>query len=153
MAAIKKTAKRGRRGRGGGIGGKPSPVDVHVGGRVRLRRIMLGMTQEKLGNAIGITFQQIQKNERGTNRIGSSRLYQFSQVLDVPVSFFFDDLGPLTTGGAPGMRERATERSEEDQLVKRETLEFVRAYYRITDPRARKAIFELTKAIAKQSST
>ena len=71
----------------------------------------------------------------------------------MPVSFFFDDLGPLTTGGAPGMRERATERSEEDQLVKRETLEFVRAYYRITDPRARKAIFELTKAIAKQSST
>ncbi len=131
----------------------PNPIDIHVGGRVRLRRTLLGMSQEKLGEALGLTFQQVQKYERGANRIGSSRLYHLGQILDVPVSFFFDDLGPLTTGRAPGMRERATERSEEDQLVKRETLEFVRAYYRITDPRARKAIFELTKAIAKQSST
>ncbi len=131
----------------------PNPIDIHVGGRVRLRRTLLGMSQEKLGEALDLTFQQVQKYERGANRIGSSRLYHLGQILDVPVSFFFDDLGPLTTGGAPGMRERATERSEEDHLVKRETLEFVRAYYRITDPRARKAIFELTKAIAKQSST
>jgi transcriptional regulator with XRE-family HTH domain len=146
-----------RRNKAGATGardsGTPNPVDVHVGTRIRQRRTLLGMSQEKLGDAIGLTFQQVQKYERGANRIGSSRLYHLGQILDVPVSFFFDDLGPLTTGRAPGMRETATERSEEDQLVKRETLEFVRAYYRITDPRARKAIFELTKAIAKQSST
>src|SRR3546814_3329079 len=83
-----------RRGRKPSAGrtGSPDPVDVHVGGRVRLRRTLLGMSQEKLGSALGLTFQQIQKYERGTNRIGSSRLHQLSRVLDVPVSFFFDDM-------------------------------------------------------------
>ncbi len=155
MAAIKKTAKRGRRGRGGGIGGKPSPVDVHVGGRVRLRRIMLGMTQEKLGNAIGITFQQIQKNERGTNRIGSSRLYQLSQVLDVPVSFFFDDMPDAVEGRRSARRPQLAEAEgtayEVDTLAKRETLELVRAYYRIKSPKVRERIFQLAKTLAKPS--
>src|ERR1700759_1086976 len=72
--------------------GKPNPVDVHVGSRVRLRRTLLGMSQEKLGEAIGLTFQQVQKYERGANRIGASRLFDLSRVLDVPVSFFFDDM-------------------------------------------------------------
>src|SRR6201998_3236858 len=71
---------------------KPNPIDVHVGGRVRLRRTLLGMSQEKLGEAIGLTFQQVQKYERGANRIGASRLFDLSRVLDVPVSFFFDDI-------------------------------------------------------------
>ena len=71
---------------------KPNPIDVHVGSRVRLRRTLLGMSQEKLGDALGLTFQQVQKYERGANRIGSSRLYKLSQILDVPVSFFFDDM-------------------------------------------------------------
>src|ERR1700748_1341571 len=71
---------------------KPNPVDVHVGSRVRLRRTLLGMSQEKLGNAVGLTFQQIQKYERGANRIGASRLFDMSRVLDVPVQFFFDDM-------------------------------------------------------------
>lgn len=76
----------------------PHPVDVHVGTRVRLRRTMLGISQEKLGEAVGLTFQQIQKYERGANRIGSSRLFEFSRVLDVPVSFFFDDMPPELKG-------------------------------------------------------
>ena len=70
----------------------PNPVDVHVGTRVRLRRTLLGMTQTGLGQAIGLTFQQVQKYERGVNRIGSSRLYDLARVLDVPVNFFFDDM-------------------------------------------------------------
>src|SRR6202022_4033823 len=71
---------------------KPNPTDIHVGARVRLRRTLLGMSQEKLGNAVGLTFQQIQKYERGANRIGASRLYDMASVLDVPVQFFFDEM-------------------------------------------------------------
>ncbi len=126
----------------------PKPVDEHVGKRVRLRRTLLGMSQEKLGHAVGLTFQQIQKYERGTNRIGSSRLYQFSQVLDVPVSFFFDDMSPEVSGERPGPGEKTGETFATDKLAKRETLELVRAYYRITDPAVRKRLFDLTKAIA-----
>ncbi len=127
----------------------PNPVDVHVGGRVRLRRTLLGMSQERLGDALGLTFQQVQKYERGVNRIGSSRLYHLSQILDVPVSFFFDDMPPIDPDALPGMGEKPRAAFEPDPLVKRETLELVRAYYKITDPGARKRLFELTKAIAK----
>src|ERR1700682_4682291 len=72
--------------------GRPSPIDVHVGSRVRLRRTLLGMSQERLGEALGLTFQQVQKYERGVNRVGASRLFDLSRVLDVPISFFFDDM-------------------------------------------------------------
>src|ERR671924_1655073 len=86
---------RGRgRGRGRSPSGKPNPIDVHVGSRIRLRRTLLGMSQQKLGEAIGLTFQQVQKYERGANRVGSSRLYDLSRVLDVPVSYFFEDMAP-----------------------------------------------------------
>ncbi|MCH7888186.1 MAG: helix-turn-helix domain-containing protein [Proteobacteria bacterium] len=129
----------------------PNPIDVHVGRRLRLRRTLLGMSQEKLGKAVRLTFQQIQKYERGVNRIGSSRLYQLSQILDVPVSFFFDDMPPLETADAPGLREGAPAPFEPDPMAKRETLELVRAYYRISDPAARKRLFQLTKAIANVS--
>ena len=133
--------------------GKPRPVDVHVGSRVRLRRTMLGMSQEKLGAAIGLTFQQVQKYERGTNRIGASRLFELSKVLDVPVSFFFDDMppevaGPRTSRPA-GMAEAQGAAYEADTLAKRETLELVRAYYKIKHDKVRKRVFELTKALAK----
>lgn len=133
--------------------GRPRPVDVHVGSRVRLRRTMLGMSQEKLGAAIGLTFQQVQKYERGTNRIGASRLFELSKVLDVPVSFFFDDM-PVeiaqTGGGRPhGFSESEAAVYEADTLAKRETLELVRAYYRIKSEKVRKRVFELTKALAK----
>ena len=82
----------------------PNPIDIHVGKRVRLRRTLLGMSQEKLGKAINLTFQQVQKYERGTNRIGSSRLYQLSQVLETPVSYFFDELPiEITATKSPGL--------------------------------------------------
>jgi transcriptional regulator with XRE-family HTH domain len=126
----------------------PKAVDAHVGSRVRLRRTLLGFSQEKLGEAVGLTFQQIQKYERGANRIGSSRLFQFSQVLDVPVSFFFDDM-PEAAGARPGgMSEDAPSAYESNQFTKRETLELVRAYYKITNPDVRKRVFELVKAVA-----
>ena len=110
------------------------------------------MSQEKLGESVGLTFQQIQKYERGANRVGASRLYELSRILDVPVSFFFDDMPiELTTAegrAAVGLRDRSQEPVEPDPLTRRETLELVRAYYRITDPHVRKRLFELTKALA-----
>ena len=126
----------------------PNPVDVHVGRRVRLRRTLLGMSQEMLGNALRLTFQQVQKYERGVNRIGSSRLYHLSQILDVPVSYFFDDMPDLGKSAAPGLSEAPSEPYEKDPMAKRETLELVRAYYRISDPTVRKRLYALTKAIA-----
>ncbi len=131
------------------IKSKPEPVDVHVGSRVRLRRTLLGMSQDKLGKALSITFQQIQKYERGANRIGSSRLYKLSQILDVPVSFFFDDMPAEVTGKATGMAEGGKQTFEVGQLSRRETLELVRAYYKIKDPNVRKKLFEMVKALGK----
>lgn len=142
---------RGREGDRGRGTGKPNPVDVHVGGRVRLRRTLLGMSQEKLGEAIGLTFQQVQKYERGANRIGSSRLFDLSRVLDVPVEFFFDDMPSSVAARSPAqVRGMAEESStyELDPMAKRETLELVRAYYKISDPQVRKRLFEMTKVLA-----
>ncbi len=133
---------------------RPSPIDVHVGSRVRLRRTLLGLSQEKLGDALGLTFQQVQKYERGVNRIGASRLFDLSRVLDVPIGFFFDDM-PDAVGGGGGMN--AARRSygladqqdgfDDETLHRRETLELVRAYYRINDPAVRKRVFELIKSL------
>src|SRR5579864_5254245 len=115
--------------------GKPNPVDVHVGGRVRLRRTLLGMSQEKLGEAIGLTFQQVQKYERGANRIGASRLWDLSRVLDCPVSFFFDDVDPVRAPAIPGgFAEPPAEGFDSDPLRRRETVELVDAYYAVEDP-------------------
>ncbi len=131
---------------------RPSPIDVHVGSRVRLRRTLLGMSQEKLGEALGLTFQQVQKYERGVNRIGASRLFDLARVLDVPIGFFFDDM-PDTLGGSASARARVAgfaegqDGFEDDTLHRRETLELVRAYYRITDPSVRKRVFELIKSL------
>jgi transcriptional regulator with XRE-family HTH domain len=136
---------------------KPNPIDVHVGSRVRLRRTLLGMSQEKLGEAIGLTFQQVQKYERGANRIGASRLYDLSRVLDVPVSFFFDDMKPETAESgrqeASGSIEPTIAHYEPDPTMRRETLELVRAYYRIPDAQIRRRLFDLTKAIANACAT
>lgn len=161
MATAARTTKQApkdkaprRSGRGRTPSGKPNPIDVHVGARVRLRRTLLGMSQEKLGEAIGLTFQQVQKYERGANRIGSSRLYDLSRVLDVPVSFFFDDMSEETAGQSPRLIGGLTEEPapfEADPMTKRETLELVRAYYRIADPQVRKRVFELAKALAAAS--
>lgn len=133
----------------------PNPVDVHVGGRVRLRRTLLGMSQEKLGEAIGLTFQQVQKYERGANRVGASRLFDLSRVLDVPVSFFFDEMPKEVAASSPAQRPgvgKPAPEQELDPLVKRETLELVRAYYKIEDASVRKRLFEMTKALAAASS-
>ena len=134
--------------------GRPSPIDVHVGSRIRLRRTLLGMSQERLGEALGLTFQQVQKYERGVNRVGASRLFDLSRVLDVPISFFFDDMpDSLTTSfGVPASRRSSsyTESHDgfgDDTLNRRETLELVRAYYRITDPALRKRVFDLIKSM------
>ena len=128
------------------------PVDVHVGARMRQRRTLLGRSQEKLGTAVGLTFQQIQKYERGSNRIGSSRLFEFAKVLDVPVSYFFDEM-PSKARGRKGFGEAATplEQEKDDPLAKRETLELVRAYYKIRTAGVRKRIFEMVKAVGAAS--
>lgn len=131
------------------------PVDVHVGSRVRMRRTLLGLSQTKLGEAIGLTFQQVQKYERGANRIGSSRLFELSQVLDVPVSFFFDEMLPeveTSVKDGEAARHAVAKPNGKDPVSKRETLELVRNYYRVGDPRVRKRIFELVKSISKQSA-
>ena len=132
--------------------GKPNPVDIHVGSRVRLRRTLLGLSQEKLAEAVGLTFQQIQKYERGANRISASRLYALSHVLDVPVPFFFEDMPPEISGkggkSVPGFAEGIQEKFSVDPLAKRETLELVRAYYRIKDPNVRKRLFGLVKSLS-----
>ncbi len=144
VALVEGGNRRGRRGRRAG----PHPVDIHVGSRVRMRRTLLGMSQEKLGDALGLTFQQVQKYERGANRVGASRLFEISRVLDVPVSFFFEEMSDETAALERAQRTGVEdEELERDPLTKRETLELVRAYYRITDPRVRKRLFELTKAI------
>ena len=131
----------------------PNAIDIHVGSRIRLRRTLLGMSQGKLGDAIGLTFQQVQKYERGANRISSSRLFDLARVLDVPLAYFFDEMSASTSARSPGrLRGMANQRPPPfklDPMAKRETLELVRAYYRITDPRVRKRVFELTKSLAK----
>jgi transcriptional regulator with XRE-family HTH domain len=136
---------------------KPNPIDIHVGRRLRLRRTLLGMSQERLGELLGLTFQQVQKYERGVNRIGSSRLFELGQILDVPVSFFFDDMpeagaGAAASHHASGLAEESAafehNMAPDLPLDRRETLELVRAYYRIPDPAVRKRLFELAKALA-----
>src|SRR5579864_96200 len=128
---------------------QPNPIDVQVGSRVRLRRNMLGLSQEKLGEAIGLTFQQVQKYERGANRIGASRLHELSRVLDVPVSFFFDDVDPVRAPAIPGgFAEPPAEGFDSDPLRRRETVELVDAYYAVEDPVVRRRLFELAKALA-----
>lgn len=134
----------------------PDPVDVHVGARLRLRRNLLGMSQEQLGKACGLTFQQIQKYERGTNRMGSSRLFQFAKLLDVSISYFFDDVRTerATIQPSAGFAEKEQSpldgiaQGESELLYRRETLELIRAYYRIHDPKTRRKVYELVKSMA-----
>ena len=121
----------------------PNPIDVHVGSRVRQRRTLLGLSQEKLGEALGLTFQQVQKYERGANRIGASRLFDISRVLNAPIPYFFED---LADGDAA--EEAMEDANAAGLLTKRETLELVRAYYKISDPAIRKRLFELARSLS-----
>ena len=125
---------------------RTEPVDSYVGSRLRLQRTLMGMSQEKLGNSVGLTFQQIQKYEHGLNRIGASRLYQFCKVLDVPVSFFFDEM-PGDMGSQPFSTSQVQKATYDEDMSRRETLELVRAYYRIDNRNTRKRIYELVKAV------
>lgn len=134
--------------------GRTNEVDASVGKRIRLRRTTLGLSQEKLAEALGLTFQQVQKYERGANRVGASRLFDLSRVLDVPVSFFFDDMSEEVESLSPRLISGLAEEPagfEADPMTKRETLELVRAYYRITDPQVRKRVLDLAKALGASS--
>ncbi len=135
------------RGRGRGIG----PIDVHVGARLRQRRTLLGMSQTTLGDAIGLAFQQVQKYEKGSNRISGSRLFALSRVLDVPVEYFFDDMLAAVATSSPATEKRGRAKKppsyELDPMATRETMELVRAYYEIKDANTRKRLRELTKAL------
>lgn len=133
------------------ITGKPNPVDAHVGNRLRIRRTLLGLSQEKVGEAMGLTFQQVQKYERGANRIGASRLWDMSRVLDCPVSYFFEEMDANTAGASPRNQAGAADIEmphEDDPMVRRETLELVRAYYDIVDEHVRRRIYELARSLA-----
>ena len=126
-------------------GDTPSPIDVHVGGRLRLRRTLLGLSQEKMGAAVGVTFQQIQKYERGVNRVVASRLFRFAEALDVPVGFFFEGYEEENREGQPA--DPLDRNASEDLLYKGETLSLIRNYYGIKDDTLRQGIFDLVEML------
>lgn len=130
----------------------PHPVDIHVGRRLRQKRTFLGMSQEAIGKQIGVTFQQIQKYERGINRMGASRLFDFAKALGVPVSYFFEGFGDyvLEDGAALAAAEPNAQAFEHENVNNRETLEVMRAYYKIKNPALRKRVVELIKAMASE---
>ena len=127
---------------------KPNPVDIHVGSRIRLRRNMMGMSQEKLGESLGITFQQIQKYEKGSNRVGASRLQAIAAILDVPVSFFFEDAPGQEPRAAKGFAEEGSSTFIYDFLNSAEGLQLNRAFVRIADAKVRRRVIDLVKALA-----
>jgi transcriptional regulator with XRE-family HTH domain len=125
----------------------PNPIDKHVGSRVRMRRMMLGMSQEKLGDGLSLTFQQVQKYEKGTNRIGASRLQQISNILQVPVAFFFEG-APNIPGSHDGMKEAPSPAYVSDFLATSEGLALTKAFMRIKEAKVRRRIVDLVKQIA-----
>lgn len=125
----------------------PNPTDKHVGSRVRMRRMMLSMSQEKLGDSLGLTFQQVQKYEKGTNRIGASRLQQISNILQVPVSFFFEG-APDVANGAGGFGEAPSPSYVSDFLATSDGLALTKAFMRIEDAKLRRKIVDLVEQIA-----
>ena len=132
---------------------QPNPIDIHVGSRVRLRRMMLGMSQEKLGDQLGITFQQIQKYEKGTNRIGASRLQHIARVLSVPISFFFEDAPPTPNSDTAGFEEASPTNYVVDFLSSSEGIQLNKAFVRIKDPHQRRRIIDLVRAMAGEDET
>ncbi len=133
----------------------PNPIDIHVGARVRLRRNLLGMSLQTLAKAVGVSYQQLQKYEGAVNRVGASRLFNLSRVLGVPISYFFEDLSPAAAGArkrrARGLSKAPAAVLEPDSLSKPETVELIRAYYRVTDPGLRKRVLDLLQAFGKAS--
>lgn len=140
--------------------GEPNPIDVHVGNRIRLRRTLLGLSQEKLASLLGLTFQQVQKYERGINRVGASRLWDIGKVLDVPITFFFEDMDKETAGQSPRMfslpdpqpqSEENFSLGETDPMQRKETIELIKAYYKISNRKAAKHMFDLIIAMSKST--
>ncbi len=136
-----------------------NPIDVHVGARLRARRTLLGLSQTVLGDAMGITFQQMQKYESGSNRISASRLYDVSKLLDIDIGYFFDEMDRAIESESPArLSQKKSKRpprkppKSENPLHKRETLELVRAYYRIKDPGLRGHVRKLIQSTASASS-
>lgn len=143
--------------------GAPNPIDVHVGNRIRLRRTLLGYSQQFMAKQLGLTFQQVQKYEKGCNRVGASRLWDISKVLNVSMDFFFEDMDKYVESQSPMMQNMSEGKScltlnedvEEitlDPMKKRETMELVRAYYKITNRALAKQLFELMVSLSKTSS-
>ena len=141
--------------------GEPNPVDVHVGNRIRLRRTLLGMSQEKLAALLGLTFQQIQKYEKGMNRVGASRLWDISKVLETPISFFYEDMDKEVARKSPrafntsmpqtlSLAEEGTKFSS-DPMLRQETIELVKAYYKIPNRKVAKNLFDIVVALSKSS--
>ena len=126
----------------------PNPIDKHVGSRVRMRRMMLAMSQEKLGDALGLTFQQVQKYEKGTNRIGASRLQQISNILQVPVAFFFEGAPDMADGGRSAAKDAPSPAYVSDFLATSDGLALTKAFMRITDAKLRRRIVDLVEQIA-----
>jgi len=125
----------------------PNPIDKHVGSRVRMRRMMLSMSQEKLGDALGLTFQQVQKYEKGTNRIGASRLQHISNILQVPVSFFFEG-APHMAGHAGGMGEAPSPAYVSDFLATTDGLNLTKSFMKIKNNKLRRRIVDLVEQVA-----
>jgi transcriptional regulator with XRE-family HTH domain len=147
---------RDRRSRKGDMADekRPHPIDVHVGGRVRLRRTMLGMSQDKLADFLGLTFQQIQKYEKGVNRIGASRVFEISRILGVPIQFFFDDYD-ADTGRSYGFAEAAPDDGAAmmELLNSPEGVQLCKHFASITDPKIRKRVLELVKSLSDDDAT
>lgn len=153
-AEIFKRSSRGRTPTG-----QPNPIDVHVGNRIRLRRTLLGLSQEKMASLLGLTFQQVQKYERGMNRVGASRLWDISRVLEVPVGFFYEDMDQEVASQSPRMfsipestpLSFAEDRDsfDLDPMNRQETIELVRAYYKISNRKAARHVYDLIVALSK----
>ena len=126
----------------------PHPVDAHAGSRVKLRRKLMGLSQAKLGDAVSLTFQQIQKYERGVNRMGGSRLYQFAQILDVPVSFFFDDMPADLDDMAPAVETVVIDQIEKTEIPEEEVAALVENYYQVRGKKDRHRLREMARAMA-----
>lgn len=134
----------------------PDPIDRHVGTRIRGRRVGLRISQTKLGQSIGVTFQQIQKYESGTNRVGASNLFKIAKALSVEVAFFFEGMGseeamaiPMPeTGMVVGLAELPAQSFDVNPMNSREAFELMHNYFRIPDPIVRKRLFQLVRILA-----
>lgn len=131
----------------------PNPIDRHVGSRVRMRRVLVKMSQERLGDALGLTFQQVQKYEKGTNRIGASRLQQIAKVLSVPVSFFFEGAPSEGSNALTGFEDMSESSYVSDFLSTTEGIQLVQAFLRVKDVKVRRRIVDLVEAMATPASS